>query len=191
MRIIAGAFKGRPLKAPKGDATRPTTDRVRESLMSSIASARGGWEDCFVLDLFAGSGALGLEAISRGADSACFCERHSAALQALSSNASMVEKGRARIVRGDVTKRLPSCGGTPFNLLFLDPPYAMDTAQVAQLVERLFDAGTLAHDVLVVYEHDDKQDPLKDELFAQLGLGSVVRKKFGSTVIDLLSRGYE
>ena len=72
MRIIAGEFRGRTLLAPKGDGTRPTTDRVRESVMSTVFSARGGFEDAMVLDAFAGSGALGLEALSRGAARAVF-----------------------------------------------------------------------------------------------------------------------
>ena len=72
MRIIAGQWRGRTIFAPQGDTTRPTTDRVRESLMSSLASARGGFEGAIVLDAFAGSGALGLEALSRGASFAQF-----------------------------------------------------------------------------------------------------------------------
>ena len=72
MRIIAGEYRGRVIKAPKGDGTRPPTDRVRESLMSALASARGGLEGAVVLDACAGAGALGLEARSRGAASACF-----------------------------------------------------------------------------------------------------------------------
>ena len=75
MRIIAGEYRGRRLEAPKGQGTRPTTDRVRESLMSAIHSARGGFEDARVLDAFAGSGALACEALSRGAASAVLCER--------------------------------------------------------------------------------------------------------------------
>ncbi len=74
MRIIAGEWRGRPLAAPKGTDTRPTTDRVRESLMSALASERGGFEGAVVLDAFAGSGALGLEALSRGASCAHFFE---------------------------------------------------------------------------------------------------------------------
>ena len=86
MRIIAGEYRGRRLQAPKGDATRPTTDRVRESLMSALSSARGGFEGAVVLDAFAGSGALGLEALSRGAASAHFFEKDGVALRALCAN---------------------------------------------------------------------------------------------------------
>ncbi len=85
VRIIAGEHRGRRLEAPKGDGTRPTIDRVRESLMSALASARGGFDDAVVLDAFAGSGALGLEALSRGAACACFCEKDASAASALAS----------------------------------------------------------------------------------------------------------
>lgn len=188
MRIIAGEFKGHPIKAPKGDGTRPTTDRVRESLMSSINSILDGFEGRVVLDLFAGSGALGLEALSRGAESACFCEKHPAALEALNSNVRLVGRSRARVARGDVFKRLP-VAAAPFSLVFLDPPYALEASQVAQLLERLAQAGSLAEDALIVYEHDNRQDPLSCEDFLRLGLDHVVKKKFGSTIIDLFSMG--
>ena len=90
MRIIAGEHRGRVLKAPKGDGTRPTTDRVRESLMSMLASARGGFEGAVVLDAFAGSGALALEALSRGADRACLVERDGAAAKVVEANARLL-----------------------------------------------------------------------------------------------------
>ena len=90
MRIIAGEFRGRTLKAPKGEGTRPTTDRVREAMMSTVHSARGGFDDAVVLDAFAGSGALGLEALSRGARSVQFCERGGEALRALNANVRLL-----------------------------------------------------------------------------------------------------
>lgn len=189
MRIIAGEFKGHPIKAPKGDGTRPTTDRVRESLMSSINSLLDGFEGRVVLDLFAGSGALGLEALSRGAESACFCEKNPAALDALNANVRLVGRSRARVARGDVFKRLPAAAGSPFSLVFLDPPYALEAAQVALLLERLAEAGSLSSDALIVYEHDNKQNPLECDEFARLGLEHEAQKKFGSTIIDLFSIG--
>ena len=190
MRIIAGEFKGRPIKAPKGDSTRPTIDRVRESLMSSIASARGGFEDAVVLDLFAGSGALGLESISRGAASAVFCEKHPDALRALQSNVAMAGSARVRIVRGDVTKRLPRpLVSAPFDLVFLDPPYAMPCEDVAALIAGLRDVGSLAPSALIVYEHDTTQDPLSNTAFASLQLEALNRKKFGATIIDIFENG--
>ena len=102
MRIIAGEFRGRTLKAPKGEGTRPTTDRVREAMMSTVHSARGGFDDAVVLDAFAGSGALGLEALSRGARSVQFCERGGEALRALNANVRLLglDARRARVRKG-------------------------------------------------------------------------------------------
>ena len=126
MRIVAGQFRGRPLKAPKGEATRPTTDRVRESMMSAVESARGGLEGAVVLDAFAGSGALGLEALSRGARCAHFFERSGEALRALCANVRSLglDARRARLHRADVLKDPPVWASEPFDLVFLDPPYA-------------------------------------------------------------------
>ena len=104
MRIIAGAWRGRPIVAPKGEGTRPTTDRVREAVMSAVSSARGGFDDAVVLDAFAGSGALGLEALSRGAASAHFYEVEGAALRALRANCEKLGcargAGQGRGLRG-------------------------------------------------------------------------------------------
>ena len=105
MRIIAGEFRGRKLDAPRGDGTRPTTDRVRESLMSALVSLRDGLDGAVVLDAFAGSGALSLEALSRGADTAVLCERDRDAAAVIERNISALRLGRdrARLVRGDVS----------------------------------------------------------------------------------------
>lgn len=107
MRIIAGEFRGRKLDAPRGDGTRPTTDRVRESLMSALVSLRDGLDGAVVLDAFAGSGALSLEALSRGADTAMLCERDRDAAAVIERNIAALRLGRdrARLVRGDVLKR--------------------------------------------------------------------------------------
>lgn len=191
MRIIAGEFKGRPVKAPKGDATRPTVDRVRESLMSSVLSLRGSWEGAMVLDLFAGSGALGLEALSRGARFACFCERDRAAFGALRANVAMAGRERARIVRTDVEKRLPPPAFSSFDLVFLDPPYAMGPERVAAVVARLRQAGMLADGAIISYEHGESCDPLCNETFVSLKLEPETRKQYGATVIDLLKVGME
>ena len=143
MRIIAGEHRGRVLKAPKGDGTRPTTDRVRESLMSMLASARGGFEGAVVLDAFAGSGALALEALSRGADRACLVERDGAAAKVVEANVRLLGYGpdRARVRRADVLKAVVPSVGTPYDLVFLDPPYAVEAAEVLAFVARLDAAG--------------------------------------------------
>lgn len=190
MRIIAGEHRGRVLKAPKGDGTRPTTDRVRESLMSMLASARGGFECAVVLDAFAGSGALALEALSRGADRACLVERDGAAAKVVEANARLLGYGpdRARVRRADVLRAGAARMGAPYDLVFLDPPYATDPAEVLGLVTRLDAAGQLAPDVIVSYEHDATADDLVDDLTAPTCFHVATRRAWGDTVIDLLRR---
>jgi 16S rRNA (guanine966-N2)-methyltransferase len=124
MRIIAGTAGGIPLKAPQGD-TRPTTDRVREALFSMLADQV---EDARILDLFAGSGSLGLEALSRGASSALFVEQNRAATDVLRGNLQKARLQGAHIRQGDVFKVLADLckAATPdstFDLVFADPPY--------------------------------------------------------------------
>ena len=126
MRIIAGAFRGTRLAAlGKGDSAahlRPTPDRVRESLFS-VLGARIDWDGCRVLDLFAGTGALGLEALSRGAATAIFVENGRTGQRLLAENiAKLRVADRARVIRGDATRLGPAPG--PSDLVFLDPPYA-------------------------------------------------------------------
>lgn len=188
MRIIAGEFRGRTIKAPKGEGTRPTTDRVRESLMSSVNSSRDGFEGACVLDAFAGSGALGLEALSRGAASAHFFERDGAALRTLEDNVRTLglEAYRARIHRGDVLKNPPVHARPPFDLVFLDPPYAFTAAEVLGMVAALVDAAALASDALVVYEHCATSCDAVDEVVAAQEMVLASRKKYGDTVVDLL-----
>lgn len=187
MRIIAGEFRGRKLDAPKGVGTRPTTDRVRESLMSALVSLRGGFDGAVVLDAFAGSGALGLEALSRGAATAVFCERDRAAAAVVERNiaALRLPRDRARLARTDVLKGNIATSGRPFDLVFLDPPYATDPAEVFGLISRLDAAGALAADVIVSYEHD-----VSDDAFAAAAAGFEIasHRSFGDTAIDLLER---
>ena len=132
MRIIAGSAKGRRLASPRGAATRPLTDRVREALFSSLGALVRGAQ---VVDLYAGTGAIGLEAASRGAASVVFVERDRQALHALRSNVAAVGLG-GEVVAGDVDHYLASTDG-PFDLAFVDPPYSLALASVLQILERL------------------------------------------------------
>jgi len=128
MRIIAGQWRGRPLAAPKGDATRPTADRTREALFSMLASRVGSFEDLAVADLFAGSGALGFEALSRGAASCLFVEQDRAALDALRANADKLG------VRADIRATSVLALGPapkPMDLILMDPPYGTGAGSVA------------------------------------------------------------
>lgn len=189
MRIIAGLYRGRPLTAPKGDdVTRPTTDRVRESLMSTIASARGGFDGAVVLDAFAGSGALGVEALSRGAAFALLCDRDKRALDACRKNTSFVDPQSVQVLRADVLRAVPLCRAGAFDLVFLDPPYAFAAADMAALAAGLDAADRLAPGALVVYEHDKKGDPEADACFSGLPLTHYAKKTYGKTVIDLFRK---
>ena len=121
MRIIAGEWRGRKLVAPAGQSTRPTADRTRETLFSMLTSRLGGFEDFRVADLYAGSGALGLEALSRGAAHATFVETDRSALQAIEANvAALGAESRVAIRAVSANSLLKS---HPFDLIFADPPY--------------------------------------------------------------------
>ncbi|MDO5359022.1 MAG: 16S rRNA (guanine(966)-N(2))-methyltransferase RsmD [Slackia faecicanis] len=187
MRVIAGLYKGRPLSAPKGSSTRPTTDRVKESLMSSLISAYGPIEGARVLDAFAGSGALGIECLSRGAASAHFFERDKNALAALRSNVDMLglPADRARIFRADVMKNPPLAGGSAYDIVFLDPPYAFTVDEVYGLMAALREGGRLSADAVVSYERDASCDLAA--FFAERGVQAdiLASKRFSKTVIDL------
>lgn len=138
MRIVAGKWRGRVIEAPPGQATRPTADRVRETLFSMLASRLGSFEDLRVADLFAGSGALGFEAISRGAASATFVESDAKAAAVIRRNAEQL--GATGQVLGSSALALPR--SQPFDLIFADPPYAAGAGTaVLQAVES---AGWLA-----------------------------------------------
>jgi 16S rRNA (guanine966-N2)-methyltransferase len=155
-RIIAGAARGRRLAVP-GSGTRPTSDRVREALFSSLESewiARGiGWSQVAVLDLFAGSGALGLEALSRGATRAHLVERARPAARTLAANVVAVGMPGAEVVARDVAQlaALPA-PEPPARLVFADPPYDWPAADLAAVLDRLHAAGWIADDAVVVVE---------------------------------------
>jgi len=128
VRIIAGRWRGRPLIAPKGDTTRPTADRTREALFSMLTSRMGSFEDLAVADLFAGSGALGLEALSRGAASCLFVEQDKPALDALRANIAKLG------AKGDVRAQSVMALGparAPLDLILMDPPYGTGAGVVA------------------------------------------------------------
>jgi 16S rRNA (guanine966-N2)-methyltransferase len=140
MRIIAGEWRGRAIDAPAGHATRPTADRLRETLFSMLASRLGSFENLRVADLFAGSGALGLESLSRGAASATFVERDPAALAAIRRNVEKLQAAdRVSIIPGSALT-LPKA--EPFDLIFADPPYATGSGE--QVINSVRNAQWLA-----------------------------------------------
>ena len=172
MRVIAGEFKGRRLHTARGVRTRPTADRVREALFSMLGDVSGAR----VLDLYAGSGALGIEALSRGAGSAVFVERDQRALAALRRNLDAVGAD-ADVRRQDVVRFLARPEGT-FDLVFCDPPYDDASAVAAGLEEAL--PPMLGEDARIVTE-SDKRNPLL------LPLPLVVERAYGDTRIAIHS----
>jgi 16S rRNA (guanine966-N2)-methyltransferase len=130
VRIVAGQWRGRPLLAPPGSATRPTSDRAREGLFSMLASRLGSFEGLRVADLFAGTGALGLEALSRGAAHCTFLERDRTALAAIERNIARLDAAARSEVRAGSVERA-AAPRQPFHLVFMDPPYGEGLAQAA------------------------------------------------------------
>ena len=157
MRVVAGRHRGRRLTAPPGKGTRPTADRVREALFSIL----GPVDDLRVLDLFAGSGALGIEALSRGARHVTFVECDRRAAATISANLDQLGE-EAELVVGDALAWLKEApAGTAFDLVLLDPPYDSAGRLAGPLSERLPDV--LAPDALIVSE-SDKRTPLTLDL---------------------------
>ncbi len=155
MRIISGTWRSRPLVAPKGDTTRPTADRTRETLFSMLTSRLGSFEGLQVLDLFSGSGALGLEALSRGAAYCVFVEQDRAALDALESNIAKLGAGsQSEVRRGSALMLGPA--RKPFDLILMDPPYGTGAGAVA--LDKLARLGWIAPGALVSIETGNRED---------------------------------
>lgn len=174
-------WRGHPLRAPKGRDTRPTADRVREAVFSAIYSHIGDLEGRAVIDLFAGSGALGLEALSRGAAQCVFVDSDRTAVAVLRENASTLGADPASVdtVLTTATRYVASAAaGRPASLLLLDPPYRIDASEVCQLLETLATRGFLARGALVVYEHASGTAAEWPQGFA----GGSVRRYGGTTV---------
>lgn len=152
MRIIGGEARGRRLFAPSGNDTRPTSDRTRESLFNILSF---DLEDAWVLDLFAGTGALALEALSRGAAFACVSDKSSDAVKCIRRNAETVlgsnKDQRISIVSGDYKKAISAFKGRKFSIVFLDPPYIM-TDVYNDALEKLIASDMLTSDVIIVME---------------------------------------
>lgn len=152
MRIISGEAKGRTLFAPSGSDTRPTSDKIRGSLFNIIASRV---QDARVLDLFGGTGALALEALSRGADYAVIADNARAACQCIERNARAVLKDdfdyRVQLIRADYRSAIAALEGRMFDLVFLDPPYRMVEAY-GDALRRLLEGDMLAPGCLIVLE---------------------------------------
>jgi 16S rRNA (guanine966-N2)-methyltransferase len=151
-RVIAGAAGGRRLAVPPGRDTRPTSDRAREGLFSTVGALLGPLDGTRVADLYAGSGAVGLEALSRGAAHALLVESHPRAVRVIRENVAALGLPGARVCADRVERVLRRSPDEPYDLVFADPPYVLADAAVTALLEALRDHGWTAPDALVVVE---------------------------------------
>jgi 16S rRNA (guanine(966)-N(2))-methyltransferase RsmD len=184
MRIIGGSARGVPLRVPRGTAVRPTSGRVRTSLFSILG---GAVEGARVADLFAGCGALGLEALSRGAGRCCFVEQARAALAALEENLAKTRLAdRAEVLRADAfAAAVELAARGPFDLILADPPYDLlrqTPARFLALLEELAGSGALAPAAVVVVQHDTRT-PLPDAIGP---LRVADRRDYGGTSLTWL-----
>ena len=162
MRIIAGSARGRRLAAPKGTATRPTSDRAREGLFATVTAIRGPLPGARVLDLFAGSGAIGLEALSRGAVRVLFVESDGRAARVIRANLAAVALPGSELISCQVQRFLERGPGAEaaFDLVVADPPYAAPAAEVTGMLTALASRGWLAPEALVAVERATRAGPL-------------------------------
>lgn len=161
-RIIGGSAGGRRLSTPPGAATRPTSDRVREAIFSSIEHEAGSLVGCRFLDLYAGSGAVGLEALSRGASSALLVERDRRAVRVIRANAAALRLAGASVLPGRVERLTgaPPAETAGFDVAYLDPPYTASTDEVVGVLSALRRHGWLAADAVVVVERSVRSPAL-------------------------------
>lgn len=177
LRIIAGQWRGRKLTAPAGDTTRPTADRTRETLFSMLVSRIGDFEGLAVADLFAGSGALGLEALSRGAASCTFVEQDAAAIRALRGNIAALRAAPQCDVRASSVLALGPAKA-PLDLILLDPPYQSGAGAVA--LDKLNRLGWIGEGTWISLETAFDEEPRVK------GLEAVADRKVGKARITLL-----
>jgi 16S rRNA (guanine966-N2)-methyltransferase len=183
--VIAGSARGRKLVAPAGDQVRPTKDIVREAMFSAL-DARGALVDASVLDLYAGTGALAIEALSRGAARAVLVERDRSALAAIAENLETIGFGdRVRVAATDVgaTLRGPQPSGAPFDLVFVDPPYGTPDPDVTAVLAALDAPGWLAEDAIVTVER-----PARHAVALPPGWRTGWEREFGDTLASFCWR---
>lgn len=175
-RIIAGTYGGRRLQAPPGDGTRPTTDRTREALFSSLQSEFGSLDGLRVLDLFAGSGAIGLEAASRGAAHVDLVESDRSAAQVIQGNIKQLGCIVAQVRTQPVERFVQSPPVAPYDLIFLDPPYAYAHEALAELLVGV--SSWLTDDGIIVVERSRR-----DRFEWPSPLEGLRDKKYGDTIL--------
>lgn len=179
MRVVAGDRKGMPLKVITGNTTRPTTDKVKESIFNMIGPFFNGG---LAVDLFAGSGGLGIETLSRGADHALFIEKDARAFQVLQENIKKCRyEDASELFRTDATRAVKALlkREIVIDYLFLDPPY--HKKEYYDLVETLVEGGKLAHDAIIMCEHS--AEVTLPENYGRFNL--VRQEEYGSTIISI------
>ncbi len=180
MRVIAGKYRGRKLNSPVNNDVRPTTDKVKEAIYNIL---QGEVEDSLVLDMFAGSGGLGIEAISRGAKKVFFCDNNSKSLDLLVSNLAFVEKGSYELFKGDYNDclRLLSSRGTKLDIILCDPPYikklGSDVLDKIQKLDLLADGGK------IVVERKTSDESIDHDYFTKLS-----QRRYGETTLEIFSK---
>jgi 16S rRNA (guanine(966)-N(2))-methyltransferase RsmD len=182
MRIITGKLKGRLVPAPEGSPTRPTTDRVKESIFSML-EARKGLRDAKVLDVFAGSGNLGFEAISRGVASVTFIEQHKAACELIRETASRFGVDKQVQVVQAAAERYLKGPSKPYDIILADPPYEFPFMQA--MVNHILEAGWLKPDGWLVLEHDTRNAFLEDaRCFSSRPYGRTIVSVFSAAAVE-------
>jgi len=178
MRVIAGEAKGTRLKSP-GTGTRPMTDRVKEAVFSSL----GDFSGLQVLDLYAGSGSLGLEALSRGAKHATFVESAREAILSLERNIEATSMGsRSEVVWADVGATMANPSDERMDLIFVDPPYSMNKDEVLRTLESIVTGGFLSDDGKVVMHRPGKESQL-----APFGLAMIWERDYGQATVSVFA----
>jgi len=183
LRIISGSAKGRKLRQFKGQHIRPTADRVREAIFSSLTSRLGSFDDLTILDLFAGTGALSLEALSRGASLAILVDRSAQSAEIIAENIQTCGmKDRAVMLKVPVSNFVdkPSSHG-PFDLIFLDPPYNQNF--IVPTLNEIVKNGLLSRQGILCIE-SAREDPIPNDL---AGLELLSRREYGSTAVSFYS----
>jgi 16S rRNA (guanine966-N2)-methyltransferase len=184
LRVIAGSAGGLPLVAPKRRGARPTTDRVKESLFAALGPAR--LVDATVLDLYAGSGALAIEALSRGAGRAVLVEREHSAVDAIRRNLATTRlRSQARVQASTVATFLSGKPPSehPFDMVFLDPPYGTAPNELARVLATLDESGWLAREATIVLERSSQADPVP----APESWETAWERAYGDTLVTVLT----
>lgn len=181
MRVISGTAKGTCLESLEGNKTRPTLDRVKEALFNILQS---DIRDAYVLDLFSGSGALGIEALSRGAKFCVMADKSSDAIKIITRNLQKTKlQEKAKIVKNDYIKTLNSLN-QKFNLIFIDPPYAEDIAVNA--IKHIIELELLAEDGIIILETDEEERELEN--LKKINVNVYDLRKYGRVKLIFLNR---